>query len=93
MAMPVERDFDSQGSEVRCLDCNRLITADEQLAKGGRCPDCGGVVVRRDLDREDLDAPPQAPWHFKLLLVGTAGYLVYRMIWFIFWLTGHGWNG
>lgn len=42
---------------------------------------------------EDADAPPKAPWHFKVLLVGTAGYLVYRLIWFIFWLTGHAWHG
>ncbi len=47
----------------------------------------GSAEVERD------DAPPKAPWHFKLLLVGTAGYLVYRLIWFIFWLTGHGWHG
>ncbi|MGB9113526.1 MAG: hypothetical protein WCF24_12485 [Acidimicrobiales bacterium] len=39
------------------------------------------------------DAPVKAPWHFKVLLVGTAGYLVYRLIWFIFWLTGHSWHG
>lgn len=39
------------------------------------------------------DAPLKAPWHFKVLLVGTAGYLVYRLIWFIFWLTGHAWHG
>jgi hypothetical protein len=42
---------------------------------------------------DDADAPPKAPWHFKVLLVGTAGYLVYRLIWFIFWLTGHAWHG
>ncbi|MCU1490246.1 MAG: hypothetical protein JWM85_1651 [Acidimicrobiaceae bacterium] len=41
---------------------------------------------------EDEGAPP-APWHFKVLLLGTAGYLVYRLVWFIFWLTGHGWHG
>ena len=40
----------------------------------------------------DDEAPP-APWHFKVLLFGTAGYLVYRLIWLVFWLTGHGWHG
>jgi hypothetical protein len=44
-------------------------------------------------DDERADAHPRAPWHFKVLLVGTAGYLVYRLIWFIFWLTGHAWHG
>ncbi|MDA8290279.1 MAG: hypothetical protein M0Z33_01165 [Actinomycetota bacterium] len=39
------------------------------------------------------DAPPPAPWHFKVLLVATALYLVYRIIWFGFWLAGHAWHG
>jgi hypothetical protein len=30
-----------------------------------------------------------APWHFKLLVVGVAGYMVYRVIWFIEWLPKH----
>ncbi|MDA8297097.1 MAG: hypothetical protein M0004_11040 [Actinomycetota bacterium] len=42
---------------------------------------------------EDEEGAPPAPWHFKVLLVGTAGYLIYRLIWFIFWLTGHAWHG
>lgn len=42
-------------------------------------------------DVED-EAPP-APWHFKVLLFATAGYLVYRLIWLVFWLTGHAWHG
>jgi len=91
MAVP-EHDLDGPSSEARCGDCGRVITAEDQLANDGRCPSCGGVGSE-DFDVEDPDAPPQAPWHFKLLLVGTAGYLVYRLIWFIFWLTGHGWNG
>lgn len=43
--------------------------------------------------QEDEEGAPPAPWHFKVLLVGTAGYLIYRLIWFIFWLTGHAWHG
>jgi hypothetical protein len=35
----------------------------------------------------------KAPWHFKLLAAGTVAYLIYRLIWFIFWLTGHAWHG
>lgn len=45
------------------------------------------------VETEQSDAPVRAPWHFKVLLVGTAGYLVYRLIWFIFWLSGHAWHG
>ncbi|HVC26233.1 MAG TPA: hypothetical protein VND23_10790 [Acidimicrobiales bacterium] len=44
-------------------------------------------------DGEDEDAPPPAPWHFKVLLVATALYLVYRLVWLVFWLTGHAWHG
>ncbi len=42
---------------------------------------------------DDAEGPPPAPWHFKVLLIGTIGYLIYRLIWFIFWLTGHAWHG
>lgn len=49
-----------------------------------------GVIAGAVDDEEE--APP-APWHFKLLLFATAGYLVYRLIWFVFWLTGHAWHG
>jgi hypothetical protein len=42
---------------------------------------------------DDEEGPPPAPWHFKVLLVGTVGYLIYRLIWFIFWLAGHAWRG
>lgn len=50
-------------------------------------------------DEESLDGEEEAeealkaPWHFKVLLIGTVLYLIYRLIWFIFWLTGHGWHG
>jgi len=45
------------------------------------------------VDADDEDESPPAPWHFKVLLFCTAGYLVYRFIWFIFWLDGHAWHG
>ena len=52
-----------------------------------RCPDCDGLVVPTG---DDVEGPPKAPWHFKVLLVGTIGYLVYRAIWFVGWLRHHG---
>ena len=39
------------------------------------------------------DEAPRAPWHFKVLLFGTVGYLVYRLVWFVFWLNHHAWHG
>ena len=52
-------------------------------------------AARGDLrdDEEEEEGPPPAPWHFKVLLVGTVGYLIYRLVWFVFWLTGHAWRG
>ena len=32
-------------------------------------------------------APPKGvPWHFKLMLVALAGYMVYRIYWLAEWL-------
>lgn len=42
---------------------------------------------------ESAEEAIKAPWHFKILLVGTVGYLLYRLVWLIFWLTGHAWRG
>ena len=30
-----------------------------------------------------------APWHFKLLVVGVTGYMIYRIYWLIEWLPKH----
>ena len=49
-----------------------------------------GVDPAELLDGEE-DGP--TPWHFKLLLAATVLYLVYRFIWFVATLAGHGWNG
>lgn len=38
---------------------------------------------------EDAVLPPKAPWHFKLLAVGTVGYLGYRLYQGIGWLVHH----
>ncbi|HWD24994.1 MAG TPA: hypothetical protein VG368_05990 [Acidimicrobiales bacterium] len=45
------------------------------------CRTCGGPV-----EFVDDEEPIKAPWHFKLLLLGTVGYLIYRLIWFIEWI-------
>jgi len=50
------------------------------------------LATGEDDERGD-EEPIKAPWHFKVLVVGTVGYLIYRLIWVIFWLTGHAWRG
>ena len=62
-----------------CEECSKFWN-DPQLDDGGSCPTCGTVI-----------APPSrhVPWHFKVLLVGLIGYLVYRVYWLIEWLPHH----
>ena len=48
------------------------------------CRTCGDPVSPL-VDDED-EGSPKAPWHFKILLLGTIGYLIYRVIWFIEWI-------
>jgi hypothetical protein len=52
-----------------------------------------GDGAAHDAASDEEEGPPPAPWHFKVLLVGTVGYLIYRLVWFIFWLAGHSWHG
>jgi hypothetical protein len=71
-----------------CDHCERVVAEDEMTvtSDGTRhCPDCSEELV----PTSDDDAPPKAPWHFKVLLLGTIGYLIYRLIWFIFWISHH----
>jgi hypothetical protein len=62
-----------------CDACSKFWN-ETSMGPNGECPTCGDVVV----------APPKGlPWHFKLMLVAFAGYMVYRVIWFIQWLPKH----
>jgi len=49
-----------------------------------RCPTCGSV-----LGEGDEETHPKAPWHFKVLVVGSVGYLGYRLYQGIGWLIHH----
>jgi DNA-directed RNA polymerase subunit RPC12/RpoP len=62
-----------------CDDCSKFWNQDSMGAEG-ECPSCGKVVV----------APRKGiPWHFKLMLVAFAVYMVYRIYWLIEWLPKH----
>jgi hypothetical protein len=50
------------------------------MGKGGECPTCGRVLA---------PPAPRAPWHLKMLLVGIAAYLGYRLYQLVFWLAHH----
>jgi hypothetical protein len=74
-----------------CEHCNRLVGAEEvREVEGERhCPTCDQALAGDEEDRGDEDAPPHAPWHFKVMVFATIGYLIYRFIWFIGWLSHH----
>ena len=62
-----------------CEKCSKFWNS-PSMGEQGRCPTCGAVI-----------APPAkgVPWHFKLLLIGLAVYLVYRIYWLAEWLPKH----
>ena len=43
-------------------------------------PTCGKVVTA---------TKKRVPWHFKVMLVAFAGYMVYRIYWLVEWLPKH----
>ncbi len=53
-----------------------------------RCPTCGTVLELEDGADRPV-APVKAPWHFKVLVVGTVVYLGYRLYQGIGWLIHH----
>ena len=74
---------------VWCPQCDEILTGEEIVTPprgAARCGRCGADVI--DVTDEE-GATVRAPWHFKLLLAGTVGYLIYRLIWFIQWLQHH----
>lgn len=62
-----------------CENCSKFWTP-TTMGQGGECPTCGTVIVK---------PPRSVPWHFKVLLVGLAGYMVYRIYWLAEWLPKH----
>jgi len=81
-----------------CDECGREVDGDELV--GGRCPTCGtGVVSASGADEvgevdtaaegAEEEEHARAPWHFKVLVVGTVVYLGYRLYQGIGWLIHH----
>lgn len=64
---------------VRCEECGQDHNPDE-LGEGGTCPGCGQVLVER---------PTGIPWHFKLLILATVVYLIWRFVQIAIWVVHH----
>jgi uncharacterized paraquat-inducible protein A len=62
-----------------CDTCDRLV-ADDELVEGA-CPTCSTELAERDRQPVSL--------RFRLLLVATAIYLVWRCVQGVQWLTHH----
>ena len=63
-----------------CDDCSRFLNP-TSLSDGDACPSCGRVVTAAEVE-------PSVPWHFKLLVVATVLYLVFRAYQGVVWLVG-----
>ncbi len=88
----------------RCAKCGRSVPGEpigdttphmgatagadlEGEGTGQLCPGCASELTEDDAEPEQVHA--KAPWHFKVLAVGTAGYLAYRLYQGIGWLIHH----
>ncbi len=83
-----------------CDDCDRFWNPNT-MRPDGSCPSCGrvldaaAVAGRRPAPAlvgaatvDEEDAPPRAPWHFKLMVVALVVYLVWRFWEGLVWLAG-----
>jgi hypothetical protein len=52
--------------------------APSAMRPDGTCPTCGRDVETPDLKAEMIADEERAPWHFKVLVVMTVVYLVWR---------------
>jgi len=81
----------------RCEQCGKQVEADEVEAfpsdpcdDSDRCPACGTKLAGEDeAAQEEEEEHPKAPWHFKVLVVGSVGYLGYRLYQGVGWLIHH----
>jgi uncharacterized paraquat-inducible protein A len=62
-----------------CDSCDRLVTDDDLVESA--CPTCG----------TELDEPVRRPvtWRLRLLVLATIGYLIWRTVQGVQWLSHH----
>lgn len=59
-----------------CEPCEQFFNPNT-LTSEGSCPACGRLVGDA---REDTKQATRVPWHFWLLCIATAGYLLWRFV-------------
>ena len=79
-----------------CQDCDRFLSP-STVRHDGTCPTCGNAVDAGEVatdaaalraQKEEEEPLPPIPWHLKLLAVGIAVYLSYRLYQGIVWVLG-----
>jgi hypothetical protein len=60
-----------------CEECAKYM-APSAMRPDGTCPTCGNDVETPTLKAQEVAEDERAPWHFKLLVVMTVVYLVWR---------------
>ncbi|HTT91036.1 MAG TPA: hypothetical protein VMF65_15885 [Acidimicrobiales bacterium] len=83
-----------------CDDCSKFWNPPD-MGPAGTCPSCRRVLVPGGGGEDGPGPAPSrngttsltrakgAPWHFKLMVLGVTGYMIYRIYWFIEWLPKH----
>lgn len=59
-----------------CEPCEQFFNPNT-LTPEGNCPACGRLVGDA---AEDTKQKTKVPWHFWLLCIATAGYLLWRFV-------------
>ena len=62
-----------------CDDCSKFWNP-TSLRDDGSCPTCERVIAVEE-------APPKAPWHFKLMVVAVVLYLLWRIVQLVGWVV------
>ena len=64
-----------------CEPCEQFYNPNT-LTSQGNCPSCGMFVGAASEEASMPEAEPsiKVPWHFWLLCIATAGYLVWRFV-------------
>jgi len=62
-----------------CDDCSKFWTPTSMRADG-TCPSCSRVIATQE-------APPKAPWHFKLMVAAVVAYLLWRLVQLVGWVV------
>ncbi len=52
---------------------------------GGICPNCGAVMTAPE--EQERAVGESAPWHFWVVVVALAGYLLWRLVEGVIWLV------